>query len=94
MNKSNMPETNIELIIDVEIAELVVAAVVTTTCEIEFAKFNSRARLGDLVLPPEDKHFPLRGNSSERNSGFSPWRSCPTGLGSLTQGPQGEWHRG
>ena len=81
-----MPDTNIELIIDVEIAELVIAAVVKTTCEIEFAKFKSHARLGDLVLPPEDKHFPLRGNSSERNSGFSPWLFDTRAAGGVAQG--------
>ena len=38
-----MPDANIELMIGAEIAELVVAAAVETTCEIEFAKFK-RAR--------------------------------------------------
>ena len=38
-----MPDTNIELTVDVEIAELIIVAVIKITCEIEFAKFNSRA---------------------------------------------------
>ena len=40
-----MPDTNIELIIDVEVAELVIAVAVKTTCEIEFGNSIANCKL-------------------------------------------------